>query len=409
MGDDLLRAQRDLGGALAGERERLVVAVGVQRLRAPGHRREALQRDAHDVVGRLLCGQRDAAGLGVEAHRLRLRALRVEPVAHELRPQLAGGAELRDLLEDVVVAVEEEGEAGGEVVDAEPGVERRLHVGHAVGERERDLLHRAAALLAEVVAGDRHRVPLRDRVRAVGEQVGDEPHARLRRVDEVPAGDVLLEDVVLRGAAELLRIDALLLADELVEQQQHARGRVDGHAGADLVERDAVERGPHVVERVDRDPGAPDLAEAARVVGVEAELGGEVEGHAQAGAAVLDQVAVALVRLLRARVARVLAHRPQLLAVHLAMHAAGEGELGGVAEPLVDVVGDVVRRVDRLDLDPAVREAPRVVRADDRRDGEIVGFLEVLVVDGHGPQITRPARWRASPRSPPGAGSAGAT
>ena len=170
---------------------------------------------------------------------------------------------------------------------------------------------------------------------------------------------------------------------------------------ADLVERDAVERGAHVVERVDRDPGAPDLAEAARVVGVEAELGGEVEGHAQARGAVLDQVAVALVRLLRARVARVLAHRPQLLAVHLAMHAAGEGELGGVAEPLVEVVGDVVRRVDRLDLDPAVREAPRVVRADDRRDGEIVGFLEVLVVDGHGPQITRPARWRGSPRRLP--------
>ena len=159
VGDDLLRAQRDLGGALARQRQRLVVAVGVQRLRAAADRREALQRDAHDVVGRLLRGQRDAAGLRVEADHLRLRVLGAEAVAHVLRPQLARGAELRDLLEDVVVAVEEEGQAGGEVVDVEPGVDRRLHVGHAVGERERDLLHRRAALLAEVVAGDRDRVP----------------------------------------------------------------------------------------------------------------------------------------------------------------------------------------------------------------------------------------------------------
>ena len=112
---------------------------------------------------------------------------------------------------------------------------------------------------------------------------------------------------------------------------------------------------------------------------------GRSKAMREAGRAVLEQVAVALVGLLRRRVARVLAHRPQLLAVHLAVRAAREGELARLAEPLVEVVGDVVRRVQRLDLDPGVREAPRVVGADDRRDGEIVGFLEVLVVDSHGP------------------------
>jgi hypothetical protein len=116
------------------------------------------------------------------------------------------------------VAVEEEGQARREVVHREAGVERRLHVGHAVGQRERDLLHGRAALLAEVVAGDRDRVPARDLLAAVREQVGREPHRGLRRVDEVPPRDVLLEDVVLDGAAQLLGRDALLLADELVEQ-----------------------------------------------------------------------------------------------------------------------------------------------------------------------------------------------
>src|SRR3712207_8690509 len=43
----------------------------------------------------------------------------------------------------------------------------------------------------------------------------------------------------------------------------------------DPVERDAVEGRAHVVDRVDRDAGAADLAEAAGVVGVQAELRGE--------------------------------------------------------------------------------------------------------------------------------------
>ena len=332
VGDDLLGPERDLGGALGRERERLVVAVGVERLRPAADGRERLQRDAHDVVLRLLGGEGDAAGLRVEAQHHRLRVLRPEALLHRVRPHVAGGAELGDLLEDVVVAVEEEGQAGGEVVDLQAGVERRLHVGHAAGEREGDLLDGARALLAEVVAGDRDRVPLRDPLAAVGEQVGGQPHARLGRVDEVPARDVLLEDVVLDGPSELLGRHALLLGDQLVEQQEHAGGGVDRHRGRDLAERDAVERGPHVVDRVDRDAGAADLAQAARVVGVEAELGRQVERHAEAGAAVVEQVAVARVGLLGGRVAGVLADRPRPLAVHLGVDAAGEGELARLPE-----------------------------------------------------------------------------
>ena len=137
-----------------------------------------------------------------------------------------------------------------------PASMRRLHVGDRVGEGEAHLLHGRAALLAHVVAGDRDRVPLRHPLAAVGEQVGGQPHRRLGRVDEVPARDVLLEDVVLRGAAQLLRLHALLLADQLVEQQQHGGGRVDRHRRGDLGERDAVEHPPHVVDRVDGHAGA---------------------------------------------------------------------------------------------------------------------------------------------------------
>ncbi len=112
------------------------VRVGVQALGAAEHRGQRLERHAHDVVLRLLRGQRRAAGLGVEAQLPALAVFGAEPLAHDLRPQPPRGAELGDLFEEVVVGVEEEGELRREVVDCQPGVDRRLHVGDGVGQGE---------------------------------------------------------------------------------------------------------------------------------------------------------------------------------------------------------------------------------------------------------------------------------
>ena len=49
------------------------------------------------------------------------------------------------------------------------------------------------------------------------------------------------------------------------------------------VERDAVEELRHVLERVDGDADAADLAGGERVIGVVADLRRQIEGHAQAG------------------------------------------------------------------------------------------------------------------------------
>ena len=104
LGDDLLLAegeQRGLGGR---HRERLVVRVGVERLRAAEDRRERLDRDAGQVVERLLRRQRHAGGLGVEAHPGRALVLGPVALGHQLRPDPARRPELGDLLEEVAVA-----------------------------------------------------------------------------------------------------------------------------------------------------------------------------------------------------------------------------------------------------------------------------------------------------------------
>ena len=205
VGEDLLGAQRDAHGRLGGQRERLVHRVGVERLAAAEDRGERLDGDAHDVVLRLLGGQRAPRRLGMEAQHPRARVPGLEALAHDARPQPAGRPELGDLLEEVVVGVEEERQLRREVVDLLPRIPSGGDVRDAVGQGERDLLHRRAARLADVIAGDRDRVPARHALPAEGERVGDQPHGRRRREDVGAAGDVFLQDVVLHGAARASR------------------------------------------------------------------------------------------------------------------------------------------------------------------------------------------------------------
>src|SRR5215203_206303 len=271
---DLLGAERDAGAPLGREREGFVEGVGVQALGPTHDGRERLHRRADDVVLGLLGGERGAGRLDVEAELMATLLGRPEALLNDLRPHPTSSPVLGDLLEEVVVGVKEKGEARGEVVHLEPGVERGPDVGDSVGEGEGELLHRSRAGLAYVVAGDRDRVPPRQLIGAVGEGVGRYPHGGLRRVDVGTAREVLLEDVVLRGPRDVLRFGALLLGDERVEEKQDRSRSVDRHRGRDLAQGNAVEKFAHVEEGVYGDADLADLAKAKLVVGVAAHLGG---------------------------------------------------------------------------------------------------------------------------------------
>ena len=114
--DDLLRAQRERGGELGGQRPSLVERIRVQRLRAAQHRRERLQGGADDIVVRLLRGERAAGGLRVETQSPGACVLRSEALAHRLVPDAARGAIFGDFLEEIAVRVEEERKARREIV-----------------------------------------------------------------------------------------------------------------------------------------------------------------------------------------------------------------------------------------------------------------------------------------------------
>ena len=350
-----------------GQRQRFVTSVAVQRLRPSKHSRHRLQRHADDVVVGLLGGQRAAGRLGMEPQLLRTRVGRAEAVAHDVRPQPPRRAELGDLLEKVVVAVEEERKALSQTVDVEPGVDGGLHVGDGVGKREGDLLRGCRPGFADVVPADRDRVPLRQFTLAEREDVGDDPQRRGWRVDVGPAREVLLQDVVLDRAAQRRQRDGLAPRDRCVERQQDDRRRVDGHRRRHAVERNAVEQFRHVLDRVDGHADAADLASCQRVVGVVTHLRRQIEGDAQAVDPLRQQVSIALVGLGCRRKPGVLPHGPQPAAIHRRLDAAGEGECAGLAQGGVRrPVRQVVRRIER-----PVASHERILQAPTERAGAL--------------------------------------
>ena len=277
--------------------------------------------------------------------------------------------------------VEKERELRGEDVDAQAGLDRRLHVRDAVGERERNLLHRGAPGLAHVIAGDRDRVPARHALLAVREGVGDQPHRGAGREDVGSACDVLLEDVVLHGPAEPIGRDALAARGRHVEREQDGRGRVDRHRGRDAVERNALEEIVDVLERGDGHADLARLATRHRRVGIVAHLGRQIEGHRETGLSLLEQEAVALVRLDRGPEAGVLPHGPQAFPMHLGVHAPGERKLPGRAELRGQAVGrGVLGPVDGLQrLPPRRLELLRAVRHRGRLPCFLGGLLSRLL------------------------------
>ena len=181
------------------------------------------------------------------------------------------------------------------------------------------------------------------------DRVGHQPHGRLRREEELLLRDVFLEDVVLQGAAQLLPAVALLLGRGDVHGPDDGRGRVDGHGRGDLAHGNPVEEHFHVGQRADGHAALAELAQRLGRVAVVAVERRHVEGDAEAGLALAQQVAEARVGLLGRAEAGEHAHRPQPAAVHGRVDAACVGILAGEADVAqIIAVRDVSRRVKPL-------------------------------------------------------------
>ena len=270
---------------------------------------EHLQHDALDVVLRLRLGEAERVDLHAVAEAALLRVGHAVALAGELVPELDERAHLAHLLDEAHAGVDEERDAADDLAEALgrhlAGVAHRVEHGDRGGHRVGDLLHRRRAGLLQVVAADVDRVPLRDVGDRVGDHVGDQPQRRRGREDVGPAREVLLDDVVLRGARQLPRRSTpCSSATATYSASSHIAVALIVIEVFISVERDAVEQRAHVAEVADRHADLADLAAGELGVGVVAGLRRQVEGDRQAGLALGEVAPVELVGRRRPRSAR---------------------------------------------------------------------------------------------------------
>jgi hypothetical protein len=125
---------------------------------------------------------------------------------------------------------------------------------------------------------------------AVAEEVGDQPHRRLRREDVGAAGDVLLEDIVLDRAAQLAASGTPCLRHGDDHRQQ------DGGGALIVIEMLTLSSGmpsSSVSMSASEEMATPTLPTSPQrqgMVGVVADLGGQVEGDREASLALFEQI-----------------------------------------------------------------------------------------------------------------------
>ena len=271
---------------------------------------------------------------------------------HGFVPDAARGAILGDLLEEIVVRVEKEGKLRDELIHVHAAAHSVFDIFHTVAQSECQFLNRRRAGFADVVATDRNGVELGRVFDGKFKGVDHEAHRRFGRIDVFLLCDVFLEDVVLQSAGKFLPVRALFFRDGEIHRPDDRGRRIDGHRSRDVGERNFVEEHFHVGEGTDGHAALADFAFGKWVVGVVTHQRGQIERGREAGLALRQEVAKALIGVFGRAEAGELAHRPQPSAMHGGMNAAGVGRLTGEAQVAVGVpageIGGSVKTPDRI-------------------------------------------------------------
>jgi len=191
--------------------------------------------------------------------------------------------------------VKEKGKLRHKLIDVEAPAYSPFDVLHAVAQSEGQFLNRGRAGLPDVIAADRNGIEFGCVLDAEFERVDHQPHRRFRRIDVFLLRDVFLQDVVLERAGNCLPVRALLFRNGQIHRPNDRGRRIDGHGGRDIRQRNFIKEHFHVGERADGHAALADFSFGERVIGVVAHQSGQVESRGEAGLALREEIAEALV------------------------------------------------------------------------------------------------------------------
>jgi len=158
-----------------------------------------------------------------------------------------------------------------------------------------------------------------------------------RRKHPFLLGDVLLQDVVLERAAQVLPVHALLFGGHQEKSEEDHRRAVDGHGNGHISEWNRLKETCHVVRRVDGYPAVTDLSEGDRIIRVVAHQSRHVESNRQSMLAFRQQFPKPFIGVGHAGKPGELTYRPELAAIPGGMNAARVRVGTGESDTFVDV------------------------------------------------------------------------
>ena len=196
--DDQLRVSGNACTELRGQRNGLIKAVGVQRLCAPKDSRHGLDGGSHHIVVGVLFGQGPTRSLGMGSEHQALGRLGSE-ILHDATPQQSGCAHLGNFQIKVHPHRPKEGQSACKIIDVQTLAQRKLHVLRPIGQGEGQLERLVGTRFLHVVARNRDGVEFGHLLRCVGNDVTNDAHRGLRRINVGVSNHELLQNIVLNG------------------------------------------------------------------------------------------------------------------------------------------------------------------------------------------------------------------
>ena len=368
-----LRVAGDPGGKVGRQRDRFIQSVGVQRLGSAQGCCHCLNGRADNIIVRILLGQRHSGGLTMGAQRLRTFGLRTELDHHPI-PEGPRRAQFRHFHEEVHADAKEEAQPSRKRINVQTRFHRLLGIFTAVGNRERQFLDRCRPGFVHMITADRNAVELRHMLRRVSNNIGNDPHARCRRVDIGIADHELLQNVILNRAGQLVLRNALLFCRNDIESKTGNDRPVHRHRHRHFVERNLVEQDFHILDAVDRDTRLADIPDHAWMIAVITAMRREIEGNRKPLLPRRQIAAIEGVGFFGRRKTGILADRPWPSGIHAGLHAARKWSKAGQSG-INPLFADILRRVERFYIN-ALRGLPRQVPAFDFLVSQFLPILD---------------------------------
>src|SRR5690606_261747 len=117
--------------------------------------------------------------------------------ARDFSPHPTGRPELRNLLEEVIMTVEEKRYTRSEHIDIQSLFNCCLHIGLPVSKGEGKFLYRCRPCFTDMIARYRYRIPARQLLAAIFEHVCDQAHRGRWRIDIGAPRHIFLQNIIL--------------------------------------------------------------------------------------------------------------------------------------------------------------------------------------------------------------------